>query len=348
LPGLAIMDRGRASTSERFAAFFERFAGHLTDRSAAGWTDHLHHLTDERLRPRRHGDLPAWLDALAGLPQVQSASVQLDGPCVGVSPRTPLDEPTRKALHAALEALHPWRKGPFCLHGVEIDAEWRSDFKWARLAPHIAPLQGRLVLDVGCGNGYYGYRALGAGAELVLGIDPSLRCVVQFLAIDALIRDPRLAVLPLADTDLPVTEGAAGGPWDTVLSMGVLYHRRHPAAHLDRLWRLLRPGGELVLETLVLEGAPDAVLHPAGRYARMRNVHAIPGMHILRDWVAAAGFHGIRVVDVNRTTTDEQRGTHWMRFQSLAQCLDPTDPHRTLEGHPAPTRGLLLAERRPG
>ncbi len=340
------MDRGRASLGERFAPFFERLAGHLTDRAAASWTDHLRHRTDERLRPRRHGDLPAWLHALAGLPQVQPASVQLDGSCVGVSPRTPLDESTRKALHAALDALHPWRKGPFCLHGVQIDAEWRSDLKWARLAPHVAPLHGRLVLDVGCGNGYYGYRALGAGAALVLGIDPTLRFVMQFLALHALIGDPRLAVLPLADTDLPVAEVAAGGPYDTVLSMGVLYHRRDAAAHLDLLHRTLRPGGELVLETLILDGAPDAILHPPGRYARMSNVHAIPGLDILRGWVAAAGFRNVRVVDVTRTTTDEQRGTPWMRFESLAQCLDPTDPCRTLEGHPAPTRAVLLAERR--
>lgn len=340
-----MMERGRAMIDARFAAFFARLAGHLPNRAAADWTDHLRRVTAERMHPQRHGDLPGWLDALAALPQVQPASVQLDAPCVGVAPPTPLDEPTRAALHAALDALHPWRKGPFCLHGVAIDAEWRSDRKWARLAPHIAPLQGRLVLDVGCGNGYYGYRALGAGAALVLGIDPTLRFVLQFLALDRLIDDARLAVLPLADTDLPLAEAAGDGPFDTVLSMGVLYHRRDAAAHLELLHRALRPGGELVLETLVLEGAPEAVLHPAGRYARMRNVHAIPGVDVLRGWMAAAGFRNIRVVDVTRTTSDEQRGTPWMRFESLAQCLDPADPCRTREGHPAPMRAIVLAQR---
>ena len=331
--------------AERFLPFFERLGAHLAERAAAGWIDPLRRLTAQRLQPERHGDLPAWVEALDSLPQIPPASVALAAPCVGVSPRTPLDPHTRAALRAALGALHPWRKGPFCLHGVRIDAEWRSDLKWDRVAPHLAPLAGRLVLDVGCGNGYYGYRALGAGAALVLGIDPTLRFVLQFLALNSLIADPRLAVLPLADTDLPVSDAAGGGPFDTLFSMGVLYHRRDAAAHLARLHRALRPGGELVLETLVLDGAPDAVLHPPGRYARMRNVHAVPGVRVLAGWVAAAGFRHVRVVDVTRTTLAEQRGTAWMRFESLAQCLDPADPSLTVEGHPAPTRAVLIALR---
>jgi tRNA (mo5U34)-methyltransferase len=338
--GGALSDR-----EQRIATRFEPFFARLARTPAAAWVEHLRRATGERLRPERHGDLMAWLDALALLPRIPRGATQLDGPCVGVSPRMPLDEQTRVGLQTALDALHPWRKGPFCLHGIEIDAEWRSDWKWARLAPHLAPLRGRLVLDVGCGNGYYGYRALGAGAELVLGIDPTLRFVLQFLALDALIGDPRLAVLPLADTDLPLASGQGEGAFDTVLSMGVLYHRRDAAAHLGLLLRALRPGGELVLETLVLPDAPAAVLRPAARYARMRNVHAVPGVEVLMNWVAATGFRNVRVVDITCTTVAEQRSTRWMRFESLAQCLDPADPSRTVEGHPAPTRALLLAER---
>ena len=45
--------------------------------------------------------------------------------------------------------------------------------------------------------------------------------------------------------------------FDTVFSMGVLYHRRDPLGHLRELAECLRPGGELVLETLVVEGDPQ-------------------------------------------------------------------------------------------
>ncbi len=59
----------------------------------------------------------------------------------------------------------PWRKGPFSLYGVNIDTEWRSDWKWDRVLPHLSPLKGRLVLDVGCGGGYHMWRMLGEGAD---------------------------------------------------------------------------------------------------------------------------------------------------------------------------------------
>jgi tRNA (mo5U34)-methyltransferase len=325
------------------AARFEAFFGLLGETRAAQWTGPLRRLSRERLSQGRHGDLPGWCAALASLPSVEPGHIQLDRPCVTAARRTPLTEPTLRALRTGLDALHPWRKGPFCLHGITIDAEWRSDLKWARVADAVGPLDDRLVLDVGCGNGYYGYRALGAGAALVLGVDPTLRFVLQFLAVNRYLRDDRLAVLPVADSDLPVR--AAGGPFDTVFSMGVLYHRRDGGAHLAGLRQALRPGGQLVLETLVLDGAPGDVLYPPGRYARMRNVHAIPGIDVLADGVAAAGFRGIEVVDISTTTTAEQRSTDWMRFESLDRCLDPGDPTRTVEGHPAPTRAVLVAVR---
>jgi tRNA (mo5U34)-methyltransferase len=87
------------------------------------------------------------------------------------------------------------------------------------------------------------------------------------------------------------------------------------------------------------------VLVPEGRYARMRNVYAIPTVATLTDWLAEAGLRQVRVVGISVTSSDEQRATSWMRFQSLADFLDPSDPRRTVEGYPAPTRAMLLVER---
>jgi len=235
--------------------------------------------------------------------------------------------------------LHPWRKGPYCLQGIRVDAEWRSDWKWDRLVQAIGPLEGRAVLDVGCGNGYHCWREAGRGARLVLGIDPTVLYVMQFLAVAHFLRSPRVAVLPLALEDLP--REMTG--FDTVFSMGVLYHRRSPMDHLLDLRRLLRPGGELVLETLVLDGREDRVLVPAGRYARMRNVWFIPTPAALLGWLRRCGFHHGRLVDVAETTSGEQRSTEWMRFESLRDCLHPDDATRTVEGYPAPLRGIFIA-----
>ena len=76
----------------------------------------------------------------------------------------------------------------------------------------------------------------------------------------------------------------------------------------------LRPGGELVLETLVIEGGPGATLVPAGRYARMGNVWFLPSTDTLLGWLAKVGFENPSLVDVTVTSTEEQRSTDWMTF----------------------------------
>ena len=291
----------------------------------------LYDLTRQALGQLKHGDLPAWLAALERLPSV-AVRQALDRP----DPRLGAAAPDPASLKETLMALHPWRKGPLTLGGVTIDTEWRSDWKWARLAPHV-DLEGATVLDVGCGNGYFGWRMLGQGARSVVGIDPTLLFVLQWLAQVHFAGPAPSYVLPLRDTDLPRDVGT----FDCVFSLGVLYHRRDPGDHLGRLRDWLAPGGQLVLETLIVDGGQT--LTPAGRYARMRNVHEVPTVERLLERVAAAGFVDATVVDRTRTTIGEQRTTDWMRFQSLAECLDPADPTRTVEGHPAPLRAIVVA-----
>ena len=293
-----------------------------------------------------HGDWPRWRQALAQLPDLGTGQVQ----CIeGAVALVPQDEPSAEqsdALHKVLQALHPWRKGPYQIAGIFIDTEWRSDWKWERLLPHIDDLQGRLVLDVGCGNGYHCWRMAMAGARQVIGIDPTAVFNAQFLAVRRLAKpmNPSLVegveVLPLGIEGLP----ARLAKFDTVFSMGVLYHRRSPIDHLTELHGALRPGGQLVLETLVVDGGSDCVLLPQGRYAKMRNVWFIPSPTMLETWLRRCGYRAVRIVDITATTTEEQRSTEWMRFESLADFLDPADTRLTVEGYPAPLRAILVAE----
>ena len=326
---------------------FRPFLDRLAETRLAAWREPLEQAVLRRLAEGAHGDLDRWESALATLPDLRPGRVQLARACVGIELGQPLAPGQTAALREALMGLHPWRKGPYCLCGVQIDSEWRSDLKWDRLADRIEPLDGRLVLDVGCGNGYYAWRMLAAGARLVLGIDPNVLCAIQFQAVNRYLARDVLTVLPLALEDLPKDrpEGPLG--FDTVFSMGVLCHRRSPMDHLFALRRLLRPGGELVLETLVVPGTGHQVLVPPGRYAAMRNCWFIPTADALAVWLGRCGFRGVRVLDVSRTTTGEQRQTDWMRFESLADHLDPLDPGLTREGHPAPTRALLVARNPP-
>ncbi len=286
----------------------------------------------QNLKNSTHGDLQRWLEAIKALPE-GDASVDLDGaaPVLG----RPTDEP--EVLRKSLFDLHPWRKGPLVLGGVRIDTEWRSDWKWNRIAPHL-DLAGQQVLDIGSGNGYFGLRMLAAGADLVVGIDPTMVFVMQWLAMQKLGPGLNNFVLPMGIEQLPADTGS----FDSVFSMGVLYHRRGPLQHLQRLKSLTRPGGKIVLETLILEGGGEKILEPKGRYARMRNVHAVPTLSVLQGWLKQAGLAGAQVIDVNKTTLDEQRSTEWMTFESLRESLDREDPALTVEGYPAPVRAALL------
>lgn len=318
------------------------FRPFLAELAAAGleqWSGRLSEQITRGLDVGRFGDLPGWLEALASLPELCADLIELDRSAVTVSGNA-LSQPQLDSLRERLQRLHPWRKGPFDLFGVRIDTEWRSDWKWDRLVRHIAPLAGRRVLDVGCGSGYHCWRMRGAGAELVVGIDPTPLFVCQFHALQRYIDDPKVGVLPAGIEHLPEKLRF----FDTVFSMGVLYHRRSPFDHLIELRDALRPGGQLVLETLVIEGGPRQVLVPAGRYARMGNVWFIPSPAMLTDWLRKVGFSEPRVVDIAVTTIEEQRATEWMRFHSLKDFLDPVDLSRTIEGYPAPRRAILIAE----
>lgn len=285
-----------------------------------------------------HGDFPKWLAALSALPALPASACDLVTQ-VKVGSAAQLSDEQRVGLQQTLMQLHPWRKGPFDLYGLHIDTEWRSDWKWGRLRSHIAPLQGRRVLDVGCGNGYHCWRMAGEGASLVVGIEPMLLYVLQYWALRHFLPEPPVYVLPATLEQLP--EHLPG--FDTVFSMGVLYHRRSPFEHLDLLKKKLRKGGELVLETLVIEGGEGETLVPRDRYCRMNNVWFLPSPPTLAVWLQRAGFRDVRLVDVGPTTVQEQRQTPWMTFESLAHALDPANPACTIEGLPAPRRAIFIA-----
>jgi len=286
---------------------------------------------------KNHGDFLKWQLVVENLPEFNFSSYDFINE-VRLGSAADISSSDREFLREHLQKLHPWRKGPFSLFGVDIDAEWRSDLKWNRLKNRITSLKGRAVLDVGSGNGYYCWRMAGAGAKLVVGIDPTLLNVMQFQAIKKLYGDIEIYILPLGIEDIP----AEMKLFDTVFSMGVLYHRRSPIDHLLELKGCLRPGGELILETLVIEGNVDQVLVPVNRYAQMRNVWFIPSIEALQLWMHRCGFKNIQLIDVTKTGVEEQRTTEWMRFQSLQDFLNPFDRSLTCEGLPAPVRATFL------
>jgi len=320
--------------------FYDSLHPHLVAMGQEQWSEQLQTTLSERLLLERYGDMPGWLSVLQSLPELRPSRISLQDN-VTIGSGADLGHVSREELVTRLQAFHPWRKGPYNFFGIEIDTEWRSDWKWERLLPHIQPLAGRRVLDVGCGNGYHGWRMRGAGADFVLGIEPFLVSVMQFQVMQRYLCDPHHHVIPIGIEDVPPNPAC----FDSVFSMGVLYHRRSPLDHLLELKGCLRPGGELILETLIVEGGEETIFMPQGRYAKMRNVWFLPSIGAMTLWLKRCGFKEIACVDASRTSPEEQRSTEWMRFESLEDFLDPDDGSKTIEGHQAPLRAIFTARR---
>ncbi|EOC1349781.1 tRNA 5-methoxyuridine(34)/uridine 5-oxyacetic acid(34) synthase CmoB [Cronobacter dublinensis] len=319
---------------------FGKFYQQIACGPLAHWLETLPAQVAAWQRDALHGQFKQWKNSLDNLPALAPDRLDLLH-SVSAQSDTPLSDGQRKRIEQLLRTLMPWRKGPFSLYGIDIDTEWRSDLKWDRVLPHITPLAGRTILDVGCGSGYHLWRMVGAGAQLAVGIDPTQLFLCQFEAVRKLLGgDNRAHVLPLGIEQMPALNA-----FDTVFSMGVLYHRRSPLEHLWQLKDQLVNEGELVLETLVVEGDENTVLVPGERYAQMRNVYFIPSAPALKNWLEKCGFVDVRIADYSVTTVEEQRRTAWMQTESLADFLDPQDATKTREGYPAPLRAVLVARK---
>jgi len=321
--------------------YSKRLFGVLNACSMAGWAEILEVQLTDYFSHLKHGDYSRWKAAIDSLPDIEPSQILLDSEIVQIGDARDCSDDIAEELIQQLKELMPWRKGPFNLFGCTIDTEWRSNLKWSRVEKHIKPLDDRVVLDIGCGNGYYGWRMLGNNARHIIGIDPTLLFYMQFSAVKKYIPDANIDLLPFGIQKLPEFELN----FDTVFSMGVIYHRRDPIEHVKQCLNCLKPGGELVLESLIIDDENIDVLVPDDRYAKMKNVWSIPNPKTMIHWVEQAGFENARIIDITKTTSDEQRQTEWMKFESLNDFLDKEDKSNTVEGYPAPTRAILLADK---
>jgi tRNA (mo5U34)-methyltransferase len=298
-------------------------------------------LVGDKYANPRHGHFDDWKNIVEALPELIASTTELNQDVVLIGDSADISTQQSQLLEAKLKELSPWRKGPFNIFGIHIDTEWRSDWKWSRIAPHIN-LQDKLVLDIGCGNGYYALRMQAMGASLILGLDPSWHYTFQFHSLQKYSSHPqKVFVLPFTLEEFPETLST----FDTIFSMGVLYHRQQPKLHLDRIYGMLAKDGQLVLETLIIDDENTDVLIPKERYANMRNVWMIPNIELLSAWLNGSGFVNIQIVDTTMTTVEEQRQTEWMTRYSLEQALNPDNHNLTIEGYPAPLRAVIIAKK---
>ena len=296
---------------------------------------------ENRYAQPRHRHFDDWQRCIESLPDMTPSFIDLDrtAPVIGRAADGTGEQGA--LLRQGLQALCPWRKGPFDVFGIDIDAEWRSDWKWARIAPHLGSLRNCNVLDIGCGNGYYAMRMQGLGARLVLGLEPTWIHVFQFLALHQYLPAPqRTFVLPLRLEEVP--EDLSG--FDLAFSMGVLYHCREPRDHLARVFGVLQAGGRMLLGDADLEDQGPERPVPCWSAIQMKNVWVIPSLHPWKPGLVEAVFVTSGVLDQSRndrtgTASDGLDGGH-------SRCIaGPEYSGLTIEGYPAPLRACIVAEK---
>jgi tRNA (mo5U34)-methyltransferase len=269
-------------------------------------------------------------EALKSLKEVD-ATVKI-GDCIEIE--CAIDDVT---IERIAKTMIPWRKGPFKINGVFIDSEWQSFLKYNLLKPHFN-LAGKVVADIGCNNGYYMFRMLEQNPKELVGFDPSAQNLTQFEFINRFVKS-NIVFEMLGVEHLPFYEKK----FDVVFCLGVLYHRSDPIATLKALKQSLNKGGELILDTFMIDGEDEVALTPKERYSRMRNVYFIPTINALKNWCYRAGFAKVEVLAQVVTSEDEQRATPWIAGQSLEYFLDKEDKSKTVEGYPAPKRAYIKA-----
>lgn len=240
-------------------------------------------------------------------------------------------------LYRVLKTLHPWRKGPFNLFGIDIDAEWRSNRKWDRLLPHLPDLKGKVIADVGSNNGYYMFRMASHEPKLVVGFEPYLNHFFVFHMLR------RFSGLTNLDMELLGVEdmGFFGPSFDVVFLMGILYHRISPLECLKEVKDAMSPGGTIIVESQAIPGDEPVALFPEERYAKVPGTYFVPTGRCLQNWMVRAGFSNVEIFCSHRMSSDEQRKTKWMEFESYSDFIDPEDSSKTVEGYPAPLRVFL-------
>ncbi|WP_169942974.1 tRNA 5-methoxyuridine(34)/uridine 5-oxyacetic acid(34) synthase CmoB [Campylobacter sp. RM15925] len=255
------------------------------------------------------------------------------GDCVEI--RTNLNESERVDILDMALNLRSWRKGPFKIDDIFIDSEWRSFVKFNILKPHMN-LEGKIVGDIGCNNGYYLFKMLPFKPKKLIGFDPSINTFMQFKFINRFVRSSIYYEL-LGVEHLPYYEHK----FDTLFCLGVLYHRSDPVKMLKELKGSLNKGGEVFLDTMYIDMRGEFALSPKKTYSKIPNIYFVPTIDALTGWCERAKFKDIEILATKDTDFSEQRKTDWILGQSLENFLDENDPNLTIEGYPAPKRVYL-------
>ena len=299
-------------------------------RISKKWVELLNSYNENPYGIKKDKRIDDWNKIISSLSKLKPTKVDLKKEILVTSN---WKEKERKKAKELLLELIPWRKGPFEIGDIFIDAEWRSSLKWERFLELNIELSGKTILDVGSGNGYYGFRMLGQGVDSVVCLEPNLSHLTQFIAINNFVQSEQIRMIPERIEELTFTEEC----FDLIFSMGVLYHQREPEEHLKLLCSHLKEEGTIILETLIVPEDYGEVLIPEANYANMPNVRFLHTKIGFEKLTKQANLNISSISSPCKTTIEEQRTTLWMPFKSLSDGLN-IEKDLTIEGLPRPER----------
>lgn len=272
---------------------------------------------------------------------LKASTLDLAGDVVRIGTAGDIRPEDQPLLLKTLRGFMPWRKGPFSVFGTLVDAEWQSFRKWNRLLPALPDLQGKIIADIGASNGYYMFRMAHHGPRLVVGFEPYLQHYWAFRMLNRFAGLGNLHMEPFGVEQI----GLYAGSFDVVFLMGILYHRASPVEVLKDIHKAMQTGGVILVESQGIPGEAPVAFFPEERYAKVPGTYFVPTAACLANWMKRAGFENVTVFCTHPMSSEEQRRTEWMTFESYADFIDPADPDRTVEGYPAPLRIFARGEK---
>jgi len=272
---------------------------------------------------------------------LRASCCDFSGDAVRIGLPGDIDQAQQQQVREVMRSFMPWRKGPFNVFGIDIDAEWRSERKWARLLPEMPPLKGKVIADIGCNNGYYMFRAAHHQPRLVLGFEPYVQHYYTFRTLNGFAGQKNLEVELLGVEHLHLFPDC----FDVIFLLGIIYHRPSPLDTLRDILTALKPGGTLLLESQAIPGDDPIALFPEKTYAKVPGSWFIPTGSCLANWLKRTGFSDVRLFCSHPMTSAEQRRTEWMIFESYEDFIDKKDSGLTIEKYPAPWRVFLSAQK---